>query len=101
MRKWLTLIGGLVGAAIAILAAWFHLPTLTAIGPGYSAQIICGCVFVSRRTPESCAADLDPLAAKLVSFWVAPNSRTVTAHSLGLVRRTARYRDGFGCALDD
>ncbi len=101
MRKWVVLAGILVGGAAASSAAWLHLPTLIAIGPGYSAEIACGCVFVSGRTPESCAGDLDPLAGKLVSISVASVSRSVTARSLGLIHRTARYRPGYGCTLDD
>jgi len=44
---------------------------------------------------------MDPLAQKLVSVSIATENRLVTARSLGLVRRTARYRDGYGCSLDD
>jgi hypothetical protein len=101
MRKWVVLAGVLVCGAAAFLAAWLRVPTLVAIGPGYSAEVACACVFVSGRTPESCAADLDPLARRFVSVSVAPAIRSVTASALGLVRRTARYRDGYGCALDD
>ncbi len=101
MRKWIVLCGVLVAGAAAFLAARLQVPTLIGIGPGYSAEIACACVFVSGRTPESCAGDLDSLARRLVSVSVAPANRSVTASSLGLVRRTARYRDGYGCALDD
>ena len=101
MRKWIVLAGVLVASAVAFLAAWLHVPTLMGIGPGYSAEIACACVFVSGRTPESCAGDLDALPRRLVSLSVARANRSVTASSLGLVRRTARSRDGYGCALED
>ncbi len=101
MRKWILLSGVLVASAAAFLAAWLHLPTLMGIGPGYSAEVTCACVFVSGRTPESCEGDLDSLSRRLVSVSVAPANRSVTARALGLVRRTARHRDGYGCALDD
>ena len=101
MRKWIFLAAGLIVAAAALLAARLHLPTLVGIGPGYSAQVACACVFVSGRTGASCAGDMDPLAQRLVSVSIAPANRSVTARSLGLIRRTARYRDGYGCSLDD
>jgi hypothetical protein len=101
MRKWLMLAGVLLAGAAVFLAAWLHIPTLMAIGPGYSAEIACACVFVSGRTPESCVSDLDPLARRLVSVSTAPGSRSVTARTFGLFRRTARYRDTYGCSLDD
>jgi hypothetical protein len=99
MRK--RMVGIAAAALVAGVAARFHLLTLIGIGPGYSAEVTCACLFVSGRAPESCAGDLDPLARKLVSVSIAPASRSVTARSLGLARRTARYRDGYGCALDD
>jgi hypothetical protein len=101
MRKWAWLAALLAAGASAFLAARLHLLTLVRIGPGYSAEITCACVFVSGRTPESCSGDLDLLARRLVSVSVAPASRSVTASSFGLVRRTARYLDGYGCSLED
>lgn len=101
MRKWLALAVVLVVGAAVFFAAWLRLPTMAALGPGYSAEISCACVFISGRTPESCRGDLDPLARTFVSVSVAPASRSVTAHTLGLVRRTARYHDGYGCVLGD
>lgn len=100
MRKWIVLLAALVAAVAGFLAARLHVPTLIGIGPGYSAGITCACVFVSLRTPESCAGDLEPLSRRLVSVSVAPASRSVTASALGLIRRTAHYRDGYGCAID-
>jgi len=100
MRKWL-LSGLVILLAVVSLGAWLHLPTLIQIGPGYSAEMICGCVFISGRTPPSCARDLDPLARRLVSVQVDAASRSVTARALGFVRRTARYRQNYGCGLED
>lgn len=101
MRKWLLVAGvAVVGGAVAI-AERLQLPTLIEIGPGYSAELTCSCVFVSGRTPESCIGDLDPLAHKLVSISVEPANRSVEARAVGLVHRTARYRDGYGCTLED
>lgn len=102
MRKWDVLAGVLVlGGASAWFAARTHLLTLIEIGPGYSAHVACGCVFITGRALESCIRDLDPLARRLVSVSVAPTTRSVTASTLGMFRRTARYRDGYGCGLED
>lgn len=100
MRKWLVLAGVLIVIAAVGLGAWLHVPTLLQIGPGHSADMICGCVFISGRTPESCTRDLDPLAGRLVSVRVDTASRSVTARALGLLERTARYREKYGCGLD-
>jgi hypothetical protein len=101
MRKWVLVAGILVVGGATAFAARLQLPTLIEIGPGYSADLTCACVFVSGRTPESCIGDLDPLARRLVSVSVEPASRSVSARALGLVHRTARYRDGYGCTLED
>jgi len=101
MRKWVLLVVVLVVGAVVFFAAWLRLPTMAALGPGYSAEISCACVFISGRTLESCRGDLDRLARTFVSVSVAPERRSVTAHTLGLVRRTARYHDGYGCVLED
>jgi hypothetical protein len=101
MRKWLVRVGILILVAVVGLGAWLHVPTLIQIGPGYSADMMCGCVFISGRTPESCSRDLDPLAGKLVSVQVDTGGRSVTARAIGVVRRTARYRDGYGCGIEN
>ena len=101
MRKWVLLAVVLVVGAAVFFAARMRLPTMAGLGPGYSAEICCACVFISGRTLESCREDLDSLARKLVSIDVEPASSSVTAHTLGLVRRTARYRDGYGCVLEE
>ena len=59
MRKWIVLAGVLIASAAVFLAAKLHLPTLFGIGPGYSAQVVCACVFVSGRPLASCSGDLD------------------------------------------
>ena len=101
MRKWVLLAVVLIVGAAVLFAARMRLPTMAGLGPGYSAEISCACVFISGRTLESCRGDLDSLARRVVSISVAPASRSVTAHTFGLVRRTARYHDGYGCVLEE
>jgi len=101
MRKWVVLAGAVFLLAAVSLGAWLHLPTLIQIGPGYTAEVMCGCVFISGRPPQSCARDLDPLARRLVSVQVDTATRSVTARELGFIQRTARFRQNYGCGLED
>jgi hypothetical protein len=99
-RKHLLLgVGGLV--VLAGVVAWrvLHVSDLAHIGAGYTAQQTCACLFIGRRTLESCLTDLDPLARRLIS--VRPGSEEVTATGLGVSTATARYEKGFGCSLRD
>jgi hypothetical protein len=99
-RLWLV-VGGVAALVLAGAAAWclLDLTELARVGTVYTAQRTCACLFISRRTPESCHGDLDPMARWLVS--VAIGDAHVTARSLGVGRATSRYQPGFGCALVD
>jgi hypothetical protein len=101
-RRWVIL-GSIVGVlVIGGVAAWrlLRLSDLVEIGAGYSARQTCACVFVSHRSPDSCRAELDPLAQRLITVEVG--AQQVTARSVaGLSRATARYEQGFGCSLVD
>ena len=98
--KILAVIVGVLVVAGAVSWRYFHLGDLVHIGAGYSARQTCACLFVSRRTAESCRAELDPLAQRLMSVEIG--AEQVTARSLaGLSRATARYQQGFGCSLID
>ena len=94
------LAGVLLLVVLAGAAAWraLRLQDLAHLGTGYSAELTCACLFVSRRPLDSCRNDLDKLAQLLVS--VEAGDGLVTARSMGLAQATARYRAGFGCALD-
>jgi hypothetical protein len=93
-----------VGVALLLggFFAWrgLRLSELAHLGTGYSAELTCACLFISRRPLDSCRKDLDKLAQLLVSVEAQVDDRLVTARSLGLAKATARYRDGFGCAVD-
>lgn len=91
----------LVVLVAAGAAAWraLHLADLALIGAGYSAEQMCACLFISRRTQESCRGDLDPLARKVVSVRVGVEA--VTATAFGISRATARYQQTLGCSLQD
>ena len=93
-----------VVAAIAVvgaLTAWrkLRLGAMAHIGAGYAAEQTCACVFVSKRTIESCVNDLEPLAQRLVAVRVGDSE--VTASALMVGAATARYEEAFGCSLRD
>jgi hypothetical protein len=102
-KRTLVILGAILGALLlAGVVTWrtLHVSTLVEIGAGYSARQTCACVFVSRRSPDSCRGDLDALARRLISVEIG--AQQVTARSIaGLSRATARYQQGFGCSLVD
>ena len=88
----------LIAAAAAGAVVWGPRGlSLMRIGAGYGAKQVCSCVFVSGRPLEACRQDLLPLARRIV-FTDAADGQ-VTASALGVVRATARFEEGFGCAL--
>jgi hypothetical protein len=94
----------LVVVAVLVVAgavAWrvLRVSELTNIGTGYAAEQTCACLFISKRSLESCRTDLDRLAQRLIS--VKAGASEVTASSFGIARATARYQPGFGCSLEN
>jgi CubicO group peptidase (beta-lactamase class C family) len=75
------------------------------VGSGFSAEILCGGVFVSGRDEAAVrAADLSGPGYELLRFFrqkVERNERRVTASLYGLASQTAVFRDGLGCTLID
>ena len=102
-KRSLLILGAIVGVLLITGAAgwrYLQLGDLVRIGTGYSARQTCACVFVSRRSADSCRGDLDALAQRLMSVEIG--AQQVTARSvLGLARATAHYEPGFGCSLTD
>ena len=102
MRKRLLIVttvlaaGLFIGAAVAVRVG--HLPELSHIGAGYTAEQTCACLFISHRTLESCRGDLEPMARWMVA--VTPGTDAVTARSL-VWQATARYQKNFGCLLEN
>jgi len=75
------------------------------VGSGYSAEILCGGVFVSGRDEAAVRAeDLSGPGYELLRFLhqkVEREERRVTASFYGLASQTAIFRDGLGCTLID
>ena len=90
------------GAAVLALGAgaWFARRALEQahIGTAYVAKLTCSCLFVSRRSLQSCATDYDLPAAKLLTSEVGLQSVTVSAPGR-LVSTRAVFEPGYGCHL--
>lgn len=98
-RKWLL-------AAVAVImvgyAIW-QLPVWQAqaqTGAAYGARMGCSCRFVQRRDIESCRRDAEP-GMEIVSINDVEGANAVQASVPVLASRTARFRPGTGCVLDD
>jgi CubicO group peptidase (beta-lactamase class C family) len=97
----------LVAAVViaAMLAAGLRAYGTALVGSGYSAEILCGAVFVSGREPEAVEAeDLTGPGFELLRYFdkqVEREAKRVTASFHGLAAQTAIYRDGFGCTRID
>src|SRR5438105_691663 len=100
-KWWLRAMISTAAIAAVFLLAWraFRISELAEIGAGYVAEQTCACVFISRRTIESCRTDLVPLAQWVV--FVHSTRAEVTANAFGAARATARYDQDFGCTLED
>ncbi len=67
---------------------------------GFNAKVLCSCTFMSGIDQER--AEREELGFSLL--WLASNTideadQTVTSSVLGMQKKTAVYRKGFGCAL--
>ncbi len=91
---------GISSVAVGILLifgvnyAWKSLPIAT----GYSAKIMCSCVFLSDREKDA-ILDTDLSSFDRVDINVNYLDSTVTAKVMGLAERTAVFREGLGCTL--
>jgi CubicO group peptidase (beta-lactamase class C family) len=75
------------------------------VGAGYSAEILCGAVFVSGRDQGAVTAeDLTGPGFELLRYFdkrIERSDGRVIASFHGLASQTAIYRDGFGCTRSD
>jgi CubicO group peptidase (beta-lactamase class C family) len=71
------------------------------VGSGYSAEILCGAVFVSGREPAAVEAeDLSGPGLELAPYFdkqVERDAKRVAGSFHGLAAQIAIFRDGFGC----
>jgi CubicO group peptidase (beta-lactamase class C family) len=67
---------------------------------GYSAKNACSCTFIQRRTKESIEQEeLGEFPVSLGSIEINTSDSSVTATVLGLAKRKAIFRNGFGCTV--
>ncbi len=103
MRKRIFSIAGIIGLVLIVAAAvaWrlLRVSELARIGTGYAAQQTCACLFISRRAPESCHLDLEPMARWMISVKIGTGE--VTGRVFGVARARAVYEPGFGCSLKE
>ena len=91
-------------AALALLYMAFNWPRWqlrAQMAAGFGARIACSCRYIDGRPLDSCARDFKGIGGMaLVRLSDDPQHRTVQASVPLLARRTARFRQGFGCLPD-
>ena len=95
LKKWLAIGGALVVIGVV---AWFGRDAYATarIGTAYVAKQTCSCLFVARRSADSCATDYN--AADIRQLTVEPAASSVTVSALGgLVSTRAEFGEGYGC----
>lgn len=90
-----------VAAAVVIGVGYWLWSTSAAadVGAAAMAKVACSCVFVEGRTLESCRAD-DPPGFEGVNVSIDETAKSATGAVLGIFKRTATYKDGYGCELE-
>lgn len=92
---------GILAIGIIIVAGWY-LNRAMPVGVGYVAKYLCSNTFVSQRDPrtvfEEDVKPVNPLA-RVITWKVDREDRSVTASAFGRVEAKALYRDGCGCTL--
>jgi hypothetical protein len=90
-------------AAALVVAAGFHAYRVARVGSGFSAELLCGGVFVSGGEDVK-AKDLTGPGYELLRFFqetIDNDGKRVTASAYGFAPQTAVYRQGLGCTLID
>lgn len=97
-KHWKRVLYLLIIAALgyAVYYLWISLPIIN----GYDAKMLCSCVFVQGRDEKLVLKeDLGIFPQSIASNTVNHQDSSVTTTILGLGKRKAVYRKGFGCAL--
>ncbi|GLI99437.1 hypothetical protein [Sphingobium sp. BS19] len=100
-RKW-RIGASILSVALLAFIAW-HWRGWTAqaqVGAAYGARMTCSCRYVEGRSMESCKGDTEP-GMEIVSIRDVPEDKAVTGRVPLMAKRTARWRKGFGCLLED
>lgn len=86
----------LVALVYAVYFCWTGFPVIS----GYSSKNACSCTFIQGRNQESIEKeDLGMFPVSLSTIEINTSDSSVTATVLGLAKRKAIYRKGFGCTV--
>jgi hypothetical protein len=88
---------GLVAAGVLGRVAW-QAWVGGEVAAGYSAKVLCSCVFVSQRDPESCRAQ-ELSIFDFVRTKIDREAGVVDATALWIGHARAEYEEGFGCTV--
>ena len=93
----------LILLALVAAAGWyFRAPAqgYAQIATSYSARVACSCRFVAGRSLDDCKKDrLEGM--ELVTLAEDTGAKSVTARFPLIASDTARYREGYGCVLQE
>ena len=102
-KVWLWTAAIATGATVAVVAPRAYRVAL--VGSGFSAEILCGGVFISGRDEAAVRSeDLSGPGYALLHLFrktIDEKEKRVTASLFGLAKQTAIFRDGLGCTLID
>ena len=95
--KWV-LAGIAVIVIVAAAVAWAGRGTYQTarLGTVYVAKQTCSCLFVARRTADSCRTDYEPDAIAPLELEIGASDVKVSALG-GLLSARAQFEEGFGC----
>jgi hypothetical protein len=101
---WLA-VGLLVALIVAALLVGPRIYRTALVGSGFTAEMLCGAVFVSGRDESSVrTSDLTGPGYELLRFFapqVESDAQRVTSSAYGFAPQTAIFREGLGCTLID
>ena len=101
-RKRILQLGSAIIALFVIIAAIGYRAAVVQahVGAGYVAHQICSCIFVAKRSHQSCLPDLLPVMDSIQSEIIEIRSRQGVRGWIPLLaNRRAIHTPGRGCAL--
>jgi hypothetical protein len=101
LKKLIVILFAVLVSAALVAAGWY-LARAVPIGTGYAAKYLCSSTFISGRDAETVFREdvypVNPLA-KIISYRIDPEEKSVTARAFGLFESVSVYREGCGCTL--
>jgi CubicO group peptidase (beta-lactamase class C family) len=104
MKPWtkrLSVFAGVIVAASLAAGGWYLAKALP-VGTGYVAKYLCSSTFISGRDDKTVfREDVSPInpIARVVSYRVDRQGKSVSADVFGMFESVAIYREGCGCTL--